>query len=755
MAKENVTIARGLKANVPTTMTPGRINVATDTGEMFVDDTTSSRVQIKDSTKISFTESQTLTDTQKDKARTNIDADSKVVVTFDFSVSPAVITDPEGYDGAKILADIQSGKSVYAKVGKRPSSSGVSAGAVLPYYSGAESTNTTSGGFLFFRSAAPSFSAGGEYQSLYFPCIRVYVQGTGDINPYPYSLEDNLVDVAKYGYTRNKFNTIENTYATKEALADVYTNVSVSNWTPDETFTTTITGSDLGTISSSTANCCLTLFTELGDRCITLYRGDSDPSTSKFIFISAVDAAGVYYVAEVNGGTGQTTVTKNTVATKEDITNAKDTFVVNVTMVGVADKTYAETKAAIEAHKVVIAWWHNALQFGPAEYTVHSVTDDKITFCHINYETLEDPNYSTGNPIIQFTQPKIFLKSDNTVEVEAFDATRVLTENGATAAFVGKSSTNSVAYVTDANGNQSTLGYSASSDNTAGQLAVRAADGGVNVPLIPGSTSRATSKYYVDNNFVSYNTFTENNMGWGGPTKTNATPIDAAIIPSIGGNKFELCRAAGITVEYSNDSGSTWTDYGLTDIQKIAQLSIKNNSDKIYIGKKTNSKAGITDQVRVTVNAQQCGVYTLVKKILINISTNGASGCKVTVEGSKDASTWTSLKSDATIAGWSGWNSLPITAYFSFGSVGNYQYARLTFSITGVSSNYNSNLDIRNIIFVGVENWTTPSNISETGHLYSYDYEGNATFPSNVTATKFIGDGSGLTNLPVSEWIEF
>ena len=31
---------------------------------------------------------------------------------------------------------------------------------------------------------------------------------------------------------------------------------------------------------------------------------------------------------------------------------------------------------------------------------------------------------------------------------------------------------------------------------------------------------------------------------------------------------------------------------------------------------------------------------------------------------------------------------------------------------------------------------------------YSYDYQQNATFPANVTAKKFIGDGSKLTNIP-------
>lgn len=314
-----------------------------------------------------------------------------------------------------------------------------------------------------------------------------------------------------------------------------------------------------------------------------------------------------------------------------------------------------------------------------------------------------------------------------------------------------KVSTKSVAYITDANGNQTTLGYSVSSDSTAGLLAVRAADGGVNVPLTPGSTSRATSKYYVDNNFVSYNTLTDNNLKWGGGNlSSNASPIDAAIVPTIGGNKFELCKAAGIAVEYSNDSGSTWTNYGLTDVEKIAQLSIKSNSTPIYVGKKVGTKATTADQLRLTINATQCGVYTQIKKLLIYVSTNGASSCKVSVGASADGNTWTALKTNVTVDGWSGWNSLPITQWVTLGQYGNYNYMRFTFSIGGVSTNYNSNLAIYNILPIGITNFTNPSNISETGHLYSYDYSGNATFPGEVSATKFVGDGSGLTNLPSS-----
>lgn len=231
---EKVKFRRGLSTDLPAEKVAGTFLVETDTGTMYVDDSTTSRVQIKDSTKVSYIESQTLTDAQKQTARNNIDADSKVVVTFNFSVSPATITDPEGYDGAKILADIQAGKSVYAKVNKTGSAA---TGAVLPYYSGADSTNTTSGGFLYFRSAAPSLSAGSDYKSLYFPCIRVYVQGTGTVNPAPYNLDEGLVDVATYGYTRNKFSAIDTELSKitwdSEGNATFSGNVSATNFIGD------------------------------------------------------------------------------------------------------------------------------------------------------------------------------------------------------------------------------------------------------------------------------------------------------------------------------------------------------------------------------------------------------------------------------------------------------------------------------------------------------------------------------------------
>ena len=53
MAREEVSFSRGSKATIPQDKVPGRLLVATDTGEAYVDDTEDSRVQLKDSTKVS------------------------------------------------------------------------------------------------------------------------------------------------------------------------------------------------------------------------------------------------------------------------------------------------------------------------------------------------------------------------------------------------------------------------------------------------------------------------------------------------------------------------------------------------------------------------------------------------------------------------------------------------------------------------------------------------------------------------------
>lgn len=242
----------------------------------------------------------------------------------------------------------------------------------------------------------------------------------------------------------------------------------------------------------------------------------------------------------------------------------------------------------------------------------------------------------------------------------------------------------------------------------------------------------------------------EAELQWGGGSLAgNVSPVDSGIIPLIGYNKAELAKPAGVTIEYSNDAGATWTDYGAVNAIKTSLLSA-GLSSAVQIGGGTGSaKRGIDDQLRITVNARDCGFYTSLKKILIECSTNGATGAKVLVETAygKDVTAFTTIGTYP-LNGWSGWNSLDVGQFSLGGSVNqtNQRWVmRFTFSITTASETFKSNLQIMHILFLGITNWQTPSNLAQTNHAYTYDVNGNVRFPLNVNAKTYSGNATDTT----------
>ena len=233
-------------------------------------------------------------------------------------------------------------------------------------------------------------------------------------------------------------------------------------------------------------------------------------------------------------------------------------------------------------------------------------------------------------------------------------------------------------------------------------------------------------------------------VGWGGKAVVGAvSPVSAALIGAIGSNKFELCDPAGVKVEYSTDGGDTWEDYGCNDPNKIQLLS-ESLGTNLTIGKVWDRYATVNDRLRVTVTANDCNVYTMLKSILLNVSTNGSNKCTVTIEQSRiGAPDDFAVISTNNLDGWTGWNEIPLQKQFGGAQtqVNQTNSIRLTFQAgqPPTSGAIKGNLALLNLLFIGITTWKVNSNIARFGHLYKYDYAGNATFPAEVAAQSFSG----------------
>lgn len=287
---------------------------------------------------------------------------------------------------------------------------------------------------------------------------------------------------------------------------------------------------------------------------------------------------------------------------------------------------------------------------------------------------------------------------------------------------------------------------------TANTIVKRNASGQI-VTAAPTANNHAANKLYVDN------AATAANINWGGlgSSAGNVTPIGMAMSDFHSANRLAFGKAAGITIESSTDGGTTWVDSAIPDSEKIKLVSgLDGYHPTIGLVYPTiHSNAGRTatanDKLRITLNGSAMGVYTRVRKLLINVSTAGATGCTVLVEVARN-STPTTFQTviDATISGWSGWNDIAFgDAPYTFGSTQstNWGSIRLTFSMTGVSSDtYSGFLQIVNLALFGDTYWVSPSYYAKSGHLYSWDYEQNVLFPKQVRTSSVPTAENDLTN---------
>lgn len=260
----------------------------------------------------------------------------------------------------------------------------------------------------------------------------------------------------------------------------------------------------------------------------------------------------------------------------------------------------------------------------------------------------------------------------------------------------------------------------------------------------------------LNNYSQSDHTHGESQLTWGGKNFAGSFGcIDAAMIPDLGANRLAFGSKDGIKIEYSRDSGTTWTDYGL-DGSKAQLLST--GLYGVRIGKADNeNKATQTYMLRIILDTDKIPVYTVLNKFAIYLSTDGCSGCYCTIEASLENSptTWSTFANKVSVAGWSGWNIINIPSLTTYGNSPSSQYGliRFTFGCDKGSQNY-PGLQVNRIMGFGGMGWTTPSNMSDNGHLYKYDSNENAIFPAQVTATQFNGNASTASSATKATYIK-
>jgi hypothetical protein len=238
----------------------------------------------------------------------------------------------------------------------------------------------------------------------------------------------------------------------------------------------------------------------------------------------------------------------------------------------------------------------------------------------------------------------------------------------------------------------------------------------------------------------------EANLEWGGRNISNGySPIDGAMISSLGANRFAFGKVEGITVEYSEDAGETWVEYPLTDTRKVKLFSVGGNY--LYAGGEKSRTPSVNDMIRVTIDSDAFGMYTALNKFAIEISTGGTRGCYCTIDASLESSP-TAFKVFADkvpIEGWSGYNIINTQSFETYGNQPSRQYGtiRFTFGCTTVNTTYKG-LAIAKIMGFGGVGWNTPSNMAQNGHLYQYNESQEAKFPASITAPNFIGKVNGF-----------
>lgn len=186
---------------------------------------------------------------------------------------------------------------------------------------------------------------------------------------------------------------------------------------------------------------------------------------------------------------------------------------------------------------------------------------------------------------------------------------------------------------------------------------------------------------------------------------------------------------SGIKLEYSTDGGATWLDYGTGDAHKRRLASMPNPRNGYMLGG-PNASGAFGDMLRITYEPVD-GRYGLVQSALVWVSTNGGSRLLCSVETSTLGAkgTWVERVSPVEMTGWSGPNVVDLPQ-LTFGG-----YENQTTNTYGWRFTFAKKEDVPEkrpevctIDLYGTSVLVPANEMMRTGHLYSWDDEGNGHF---------------------------
>lgn len=295
------------------------------------------------------------------------------------------------------------------------------------------------------------------------------------------------------------------------------------------------------------------------------------------------------------------------------------------------------------------------------------------------------------------------------------------------------------------------------------------------------------------NRFLSRNgTFEqvlEADVGWGGAARSGSkAPIETFTRQ----NAWFGPKPSAVYAEYTTnltDDNPTWTDYGLTDVQKQKLFSGTDVSASIAAGKTTHSHPGYTgttpttkdltpemvpDQgMRITICCRSLTTrdvdtdywcYSFLRRILIYVATNSSRNMHVKVE--RQTGTHYKANDDVwdelgtyDLSGDSGWNSVPVDNNFGGGWSQNSNIYTMRFTfwsetlIPSPAASQTGCCRIMGMVALNPIMWTASGlspEMQKSGLPCAIAYDGSVTFPANVKAPTFEGKFKTARKLAVS-----